>query len=58
MTWRPEDIRGKHRKGSCHTRWHDAISRDLAAADIDEEDMETLAADRSKWRGALALLAS
>ena len=58
LGWLPEDIEGKRRRGRCRTRWRDAISRHLAAADIAEEEVETLAADRSKWRSTLALLVS
>ena len=38
LEWHPEDIGRKRRRGRCHTRWRDAISRALAVAAINKEE--------------------
>ena len=50
--WRPENA--KRRRGRCRTRWKDAVERDARLAGLDQ-DLESMASDRAKWRDMLAL---
>ena len=44
---------GKRSTGRPQLRYHDVVKRDMKTVDVSTESWESLAANRSKWRGAL-----